>query len=234
MNKNELEALKNLLWTKTNQQKMLNNTLLELINKNGLDSTIVTIQKELNETMKEIHNIKNDINALEWENNSCVHNDEEKKNSESMYDNVEKKENDYGGYLQKSFIEEFKKSIDNRIMSNRFIVHLNDALYIPETMVKSAYNDTYDNTFMVTIYDFVATKFGKKIPIIQVLKDRRDMSFSFTVEHLSCEGTVLYRDYYNKCSFKSICPSGLDYSKSDFSTININIAYDNVTHEAAN
>ena len=61
MRKKDPEYLKSLLWTRINQQKMLNNTLCEMMTRNSNKKSIDMIKQELNEIMDEINKINYDI-----------------------------------------------------------------------------------------------------------------------------------------------------------------------------
>jgi predicted transcriptional regulator len=61
MRRKDPEYLKSLLWTRINQQKMLNNTLCEMMSKNSSRKSIEMVKENLDEIMEEINNINDDI-----------------------------------------------------------------------------------------------------------------------------------------------------------------------------
>ena len=82
MRRKDPEYLKSLLWTRINQQKMLNNTLCEVMTKNSSSKAINMLKEELNEVMEEIDKINLDIASLNKNKDEEV--------TYSFYDNVKK------------------------------------------------------------------------------------------------------------------------------------------------
>ena len=81
MRRKDPEYLKSLLWTRINQQKMLNNTLCEMMSKNSSRKSIETIKENLDEIMEEISKINYDIAKIGKKDEEVTY---------SFYDNVEK------------------------------------------------------------------------------------------------------------------------------------------------
>ena len=81
MRRKDPEYLESLLWTRINQQKMLNNTLCEMMSKNSSRKSIETIKENLDEIMEEISNINYDIARIGKKDEEVTY---------SFYDNVEK------------------------------------------------------------------------------------------------------------------------------------------------
>ena len=81
MRRKDPEYLKSLLWTRINQQKMLNNTLCEMVARNSNKKSIDMIKQELNEIMEEISKINYDIAKIGKKDEEVTY---------SFYDNVEK------------------------------------------------------------------------------------------------------------------------------------------------
>ena len=75
------EYLRSLLWTRINQQKMLNNTLCEMMTRNSNKKSVDMIKQELNEIMEEISKINYDIAKIGKKDEEVTY---------SFYDNVEK------------------------------------------------------------------------------------------------------------------------------------------------
>ncbi len=81
MRRKDLEYLRSLLWTRINQQKMLNNTLCEMMTRNSNKKSVDMIKQELNEIMEEISKINYDIAKIGKKDEEVTY---------SFYDNVEK------------------------------------------------------------------------------------------------------------------------------------------------
>lgn len=81
MRRKDPEYLRSLLWTRINQQKMLNNTLCEMMTRNSNKKSVDIIKQELNEIMEEISKINYDIAKIGKKDEEVTY---------SFYDNVEK------------------------------------------------------------------------------------------------------------------------------------------------
>lgn len=99
MRRKDPEYLKSLLWTRINQQKMLNNTLCEMMSKNSSRKSIEMIKEDLDEIMEEISNINYDIAKMGKKDEDVTY---------SFYDNVEK--NRCPNAMTEKACEEDKKS----------------------------------------------------------------------------------------------------------------------------
>ena len=73
--------LKSLLWTRINQQKMLNNTLCEMMSKNSSKKSIEMIKEDIDEIVKEINEINYDISKIGKKDEDVTY---------SFYDDVKK------------------------------------------------------------------------------------------------------------------------------------------------
>ena len=90
--------LQSLLATRINQQKMLNNTLCEMMSKNSNKKSIELIKEEINSIMGEISRINDDIEGLSKKGEEC---------SYSFYDNAasmkeDKKKGFYDSIIKQS------------------------------------------------------------------------------------------------------------------------------------
>lgn len=135
--------------------------------------------------------------------------------------------------VSNEYIDEINKTIDSRILGNRFLVHLNESLGIPEVMVKSVSFDQNEKHLSITIYDFVKEVNGKKHPVLELLRLAPKM-FKFTIDHLEANGNVIYTEKYFACHIAEIFRDPIDYSISEFSTIQMFIEYGNVGYETSN
>lgn len=99
MRRKDPEYLRSLLWTRINQQKMLNNTLCEMMTRNSNKKSIDMIKQELNEIMDEINKINYDIARVGKKEEEVTY---------SFYDSVEK--NGCPDAMTEKACEEAKKS----------------------------------------------------------------------------------------------------------------------------
>lgn len=138
------EYLKSLLWTRINQQKMLNNTLCEMMSKNSSRKSIEMIKENLDEIMEEISNINYDIAKIGKKDEEVTY---------SFYDNVEK--NRCLNAMTEKACEEDKKSkgfYDSIVKQNK-AVQFKEAEDIKNGEAPTKYN--YEN-----IYKKVESKYN--------------------------------------------------------------------------
>ena len=157
----------------------------------------------------------------------------DKTNLDYEYNNRKKGITKEVNITSNKYVDEINKTIGSRIMSNRFLVKFSDVLEIPEIMVKSVSFDPNEKSITITVYDFVKEIDGMKYPILQLLKFAKG-SFSFDVEHLDASGNVIYTEKYVGVNIEGVYRDPIDYSDSEFSTIQIFATYKDVDYEAAN
>ena len=138
MRRKDPEYLESLLWTRINQQKMLNNTLCEMMSKNSSRKSIETIKENLDEIMEEISNINYDIARIGKKDEEVTY---------SFYDNVEK--NRCLDAITEKACEEDKKSkgfYDSIVKQNK-AVQFKEAEDIKngEVPTKYSYENIYNN-----------------------------------------------------------------------------------------
>lgn len=144
MRRKDPEYLKSLLWTRINQQKMLNNTLCEMMSKNSSRKSIEMIKENLDEIMEEISNINYDIAKIGKKDEEVTY---------SFYDNVEK--NRCPDAMTEKSCEEGKKSkgfYDSIVKQNK-AAQFKEAEDIKNGEAPTKYN--YEN-----IYKKVETKYN--------------------------------------------------------------------------
>ena len=143
MRRKDPEYLKSLLNTRINQQKMLNNTLCEMMSRNSNKKSIEMIREELDEIMEEINNINYDIVKLS---------EKDKKATYGFYDNV----------VKEKACEENKKSkgfYDSIVKQNK-AVQFKEAEDVKNVETPTKYN--YEN-----IYKKVETKYNNNFKVNQ-------------------------------------------------------------------
>lgn len=138
MRRKDPKYLESLLWTRINQQKMLNNTLCEMMSKNSSKKSIETIKENLDEIMEEISNINYDIARIGKKDEEVTY---------SFYDNVEK--NRCLDAMTEKACEEDKKSkgfYDSIVKQNK-AVQFKEAEDIKngEVPTKYSYENIYNN-----------------------------------------------------------------------------------------
>ena len=151
MRRKDLEYLKSLLWTRINQQKMLNNTLCEMMSKNSSRKSIEMIKEDLDEIIEEISNINYDIAKIGKKDEEVTY---------SFYDNVEK--NKCLETMKEKACEEDKKSkgfYDSIVKQNK-AVQFKEAEDIKNGEAPTKYN--YEN-----IYKKVETKYNNNFKVNQ-------------------------------------------------------------------
>lgn len=151
MRRKDPEYLRSLLWTRINQQKMLNNTLCEMMSKNSSRKSIEMIKENLDEIMEEISNINYDIANIGKKDEEVTY---------SFYDNVEK--NRYSDDMTEKSCEEDNKSkgfYDSIVKQNK-AVQFKEAEDIKNGEAPTKYN--YEN-----IYKKVETKYNNNFKVNQ-------------------------------------------------------------------
>lgn len=150
MRRKDPEYLKSLLNTRINQQKMLNNTLCEMMSRNSNKKSIEMIREELDEIMEEINNINYDIAKLGEKN---------KKVTYGFYDNV-KKDCSFEGVSEKAAKEAaMEKGFYDSIVKQNKAVQFKEAEDIKkEGGEPTKYN--YEN-----IYKKVETKYNNNFKV---------------------------------------------------------------------
>ena len=241
----EVKYLKSILDTKVNQYKMLSGTLVQMLSKNPhYTDEARQVKKELDETLEEITQIKNDL----WEAkcatmfsscNAVPNSKNDNKVTYSFYDKIKKdNKTKFNKFVDieenskvKDYVNEFRDTVDNRMRSNRFLVRIKDALEIPEIMVSSVSFNLLDKELSLCIYDFLSNVGdGTRIPILEILKYTTN-EFNFSIDHLDFNGNVIYTEWYSGCKIKLVDRDAMDYSNDDFVKIQVIITYDNVDYE---
>jgi hypothetical protein len=151
MRRKDPEYLRSLLWTRINQQKMLNNTLCEMMTRNSNKKSIDMIKQELNEIMEEISKINYDITRVGKKEEEVTY---------SFYDNVEK--NRCPDAMTEKACEEDKKGkgfYDSIVKQNK-AVQFKEAEDIKNGEAPTKYN--YEN-----IYKKAETKYNNNFKVNQ-------------------------------------------------------------------
>lgn len=116
--KKDPKYLKSLLWTRINQQKMLNNTLCEMMSKNSSKKSIEMIREDIDEIVKEINEINYDISRIGQKDEDVTY---------SFYDNV-KKDCSFEGVAEKAAKEAAmeKGFYDSIVKQNKAVQFVED------------------------------------------------------------------------------------------------------------
>lgn len=125
-------------------------------------------------------------------------------------------------------IEEINNTVDNRCMTNRFLVDLS-FINVPKVMVKSV--DYYNGDLSICIYNFVDENM---VPILKKLQEveNENRRFPIDIDHLSASNNLMYRECFSNCFIYGISQSSIDMNSNDFSYIYLNIRYGEVSYEA--
>ena len=151
MRRKDPEYLKSLLWTRINQQKMLNNTLCEMMTRNSNKKSIYMIKQELNEIMDEINKINYDIARVGKKEEEVTY---------SFYDNV-KKDCSFERVAEKAAKEAaMEKGFYDSIVKQNKAVQFKEAEDIKNGEAPTKYN--YEN-----IYKKVETKYNNNFKVNQ-------------------------------------------------------------------
>ena len=143
--------LKSLLWTRINQQKMLNNTLCEMMSKNSSKKSIEMIKEDIDEIVKEINEINYDISRMGQKDEGVTY---------SFYDNV-KKDCSFEGVAEKAAKEaSMEKGFYDSIVKQNKAVQFKEAEDIKNGEAPTKYN--YEN-----IYKKVETKYNNNFKVNQ-------------------------------------------------------------------
>jgi len=128
--------LKSLLWTRINQQKMLNNTLCEMMSKNSSKKSIEMIKEDIDEILKEINEINYDISRIGQKDEGVTY---------SFYDDV-KKDKCVNAMAEKACEEDKKsKGFYDSIVKQNKAVQFKETEGIKNSEAPTKYN--YENIY---------------------------------------------------------------------------------------
>jgi hypothetical protein len=237
---NEIEAIKNDLKNSKEEKVVYTHYEPKKLDKRGFYDSIVKQTKAVELDLAEEK--KNPLNYGDLYS-GIVLPKKERKNDSDCFARVEEEERKELSRIRKEvkkvsastsnkYLDEINKTIDSRILGNRFLVHLDD-VGIPEVMVKSVSFDPSSKQLSINIYDFVKDINGRKMPVLELLNGVPSL-FKFTIQHLEANGNPIYTEKYFECHITEIYRDPIDYSISEFSTIQILVEYQAVTYEANN
>ena len=136
MRRKDPEYLKSLLWTRINQQKMLNNTLCEMMSKNSSKKSIEMIREDIDEIVKEINEINYDISRIGQKDEGVTY---------SFYDDV-KKDKCVNAMAEKACEEDKKsKGFYDSIVKQNKAVQFKETEGIKNSEAPTKYN--YENIY---------------------------------------------------------------------------------------
>lgn len=223
---------------KINEHKMLMNTLHEMFRKNNVSGkTLEMIKAEINETLKEIEelrkesaqeskastvsmfdNIKKDNTCCDSPTCTCHHN-------YNLYGSIKKDDADNDNVVT---------NVSNRdvLLSSDFFVDLSD-INVPSNMVKSVHF-LDKGKIEVAINDFMVTVYGRRYPILSVIEGNIGRKFTMTIKHVNYNGSVVYNEKYVGCEITNYLRSSFERGHSEPSQIMLQINFDGVSYETAN
>lgn len=250
MNKNyDFDSDKAFLKIKMSEYQMLNNTLIEMIERGTSEIGIDEIKGAIKETEDDIAAL---LKRIEDESNK-----EDKNVEYSFYDGITKpklaksvklasfvKDKSFDGTKDENTTLKFLNTETNGkyvsdiiTNANRFLVRFNGALNISEWLVKSVdFAPSDRNELYITIQDHLATSSdGTKYPIISQIRSRvnssYEPSFVICIEYLDRTGCTIYTERYHGCRISDVIRSSVSYDTDDFNTINFTVTYTDVTYE---
>jgi len=136
MRRKDPKYLKSLLWTRINQQKMLNNTLCEMMSKNSSKKSIEMIREDIDEIVKEINEINYDISRIGQKDEGVTY---------SFYDDV-KKDKCVNAMAEKACEEDKKsKGFYDSIVKQNKAVQFKETEGIKNSEAPTKYN--YENIY---------------------------------------------------------------------------------------
>ena len=222
--KKECGEDKSWLKTKINEFKMLNNTLVQLVENGANEETINGVKRAINDTLNDINDTRRDIEL------------EKEKDIFSFYDGIEKNDllqekKDYGcGVSKNDDVIAY-----TQVEGARFSTNLDKVLGLPKEVVESISFDLMTKHLSVCINDFVGEVNGVKTPVMDMLMDfwENEKDFSFTITHYGNTLQNLYVERYYECKIEEIYRDSIDVSSvNEYSKIQIFISYQGVKYEA--
>lgn len=156
-----IEHLNSLLYTRINQQKMLNNTLCEMILKNSDENSITMIKNELDDVMDEINKINEEIEQHFKNNDEVKYTYYGESMDEKAKNEAQKSSGFYDSIIKKNRIAQFKEVEDakegkpnikynyNNIYKERIESRLSDKLI--EELRDSSDSRLQSNRFLVDL-----------------------------------------------------------------------------------
>lgn len=211
---------------KINEHKMLMNTLHEMFRKNNVSGkTLEMIKAEINETLKEIEELRKESTQ------------ESKASTVSMFDSIKKSNGCCGSstctcHHNYSAYSPDSTYTDKVLYDSRFIVDLDD-LNIPSDMVQTVHFLSR-NKVEVVINDFLVEAYDRRYPILSIIDGSIDRKFTMTIKRTDKTGAILYKEKYVGCEIKECFRSSLEREKAEPSKIMLQINFDGVSYETAN
>jgi len=251
-----LDDLKSSLKTRMAEFEMLNNTLVEAMERGSSEVTIDAIKSAINDVEENIKRLRECIDGMTNKADYSFYDEIKKpksiKNSKSFFDGIKK------GANSKKLDENIKKDIsndcnnlnyedvykksssnklpyENVISSNRFLVRFGTPLEIPEYYVRSVNFLCGGGELLISVFNFIKEN---KHPIIAELlakEFKRDMTFEFSIsiDYLDPTGVTLYTERYHHCHLLSVERDSVDYTRDDFNKILLTVSYSDVTYETS-
>lgn len=225
---NTIDNLKKELKIKENEYIMLDNSLVEMFDRDSNQSSINSVKKSLDKLSKEIMEIRNEIEkayTFVKKDNGSV---------KSFYDsvkkeNIEPKKEEHKLNYEKEYL--MMPNTDNVISSNRFLVEFDkEKLNIPACFVNSVnFGFLSSRQIIVSIYNFVDEETNEPILANTKYKDIGTV----TIKYLDAVGNLLYYERYENCNIHELCRDDLDYSNDNLNNIKLLIHFSTVKYETS-
>lgn len=256
-----LEKAKSELKTKMNEYQMLNKTLVEMYEKGTSDIVVDTLKDDINETLDTINGLKDWIEKETDKDENVEYSFydgiEKPKLAKSvrftnvnLYDSIKKEDSSdeerklnykdlYDKTLKFLNSETSEKYLNDTITTaNRFLVRFSNPLRINEWMVKSVDFDSIDKKeLLITLQDHLVTREnGTRYPIVSELRGRalpNTSSFNISIDYLDRTGYTLYTERYHNCKITDVVKSSLSYEAEGFNTIQLTVAFSEITYETS-
>lgn len=225
-----------------NNREMLLKTMGEMLCNRSNNGAINEMTDDILDLGKRINKLEDIINCYEEEDNEPSYEYYGKKYQDTNFyssrdkmvklnewkDKIDKGEIKPSINKENKYLEDINNTVDNRCMTNRFLVDLS-FIDVPKVMVKSV--DYYNGDLSICIYNFVDENM---VPILKKLQEveNENRRFPIDIDHLSASNNLMYRECFSNCFIYGISQSSIDMNSNDFSYIYLNIRYGEVSYEA--
>ena len=227
------EQMKEILNVRMTEYQMLNNTLVEMLEKNSSQAVIDAVNDGIESKKEEIDTL------IGWISTK-MHNE-----CRSMYDEIKKQKSTIDETMQdKEYETEFRSMYDKSenpyyedekiktTFSNRFVVTFGTSFRIPPMHTKRvSFMSSRGKQLSITIFDSIDTETKK--PMIANVLALKEQQFPLSIDHFGEDGSILYTERYHGCKVMDVLRCDLNYENDNVNTIDMIISYSDVTYETA-